>query len=182
MARNGSLVITGLRGPVAPVVVMMGVAGTGKSAVGSAFAEATGWAFLDADDFHPEANLRKMRSGVPLTDADRWPWLEDLSQLLRDHQGRGERCVLACSALKQSYRALLEEAAPSARWFHLHGPSDLIASRLRSRSGHFMGAEMLQSQLRDLEPPSRATRLDIRLSVEELLQCMIKALAEPAEI
>lgn len=182
MARNGSLVITGLRGPVAPVVVMMGVAGTGKSVVGSALAEATGWAFLDADDFHPETNLRKMRSGVPLTDADRWPWLEDLSQLLRDYQGRGERCVLACSALKQSYRALLEEAAPSARWFHLHGPSDLIESRLRSRSGHFMGAEMLQSQLRDLELPSRATRLDIRLSVEELLQCVIKALAEPAEI
>ena len=136
MARNGSLVITGLREPVAPVVVMMGVAGTGKSAVGSAFAEATGWAFLDADDFHPEANLRKMRSGVPLTDADRWPWLEDLSQVLRDHQGRGERCVLACSALKQSYRALLEEAAPSARWFHLHGPSDLnrVAAPVSFRS------------------------------------------------
>ena len=173
---------TELKGVGAPVVVMMGVAGTGKSSVGSALAGATGWAFLDADDFHPEENLQKMRSGMPLTDADRWPWLESLCQALKMHRARGEGCVLACSALKQSYRALLEEAAPSARWFHLHGPTDLIASRLRSRSGHFMGAEMLQSQLKDLEPPSRATRLDIRLSVEQLVQCVIKVLAEPAEI
>ena len=89
-----------LREPVAPVVVMMGVAGTGKSAVGSALAEATGWAFLDADDFHPEANLKKCEAECRSTDADRWPWLEDLSQLLREHQGRGERCVFACSALE----------------------------------------------------------------------------------
>ena len=171
---------TELIGLGAPVVVLMGVAGTGKSALGSALAEALGWAFLDADDFHPQANLRKMRSGVPLTDADRWPWLKDLSQLLRDHQGRGEGCVLACSALKRSYRVLLDEAAPSAHWFHLHGPSDLIESRLRTRAGHFMSADMLQSQLQDLEPPSRAIRLDIRLSVEELLQCVIEKLARAA--
>ena len=166
----------------APVVVMMGVAGTGKSSVGSALAGAMGWAFLDADDFHPEENLQKMRSGMPLTDADRWPWLESLCQALKMHRARGEGCVLACSALKQSYRALLEEAAPSARWFHLHGPTDLIESRLRARLGHFMGAEMLQSQLRDLESPSHVVRLDIRLSIEELLERVIKALAEPAEI
>ena len=149
--------------------------------MGSALAEAAGWRFSTLMISIP-GKSQKNAKRRPLTDADRWPWLEDLSQLLRDHQGRGERCVLACSALKQSHRVLLEEAAPSAHWFHLHGPSDLIESRLRSRSGHFMGAEMLQSQLRDLELPSRATRLDIRLSVEELLQCVIKALAEPAEI
>ena len=156
----------------APVVVMMGVAGTGKSTVGRALADATGWVFLDADDFHPEENLQKMRSGVPLTDVDRWPWLRELSEVLRTYQAKGEGCILACSALKQSYRTLLEDAAPSAYWFFLNGPPDLIESRLRLRSDHYMRADMLQSQIRDLEPPSRAVYLDIRQSVEELLHCV----------
>ena len=155
-----------------PVIVMMGVAGTGKSTVGRALADATGWVFLDADDFHSEENLQKMRRGVPLTDVDRWPWLRELSEKLRTYQAKGEGCILACSALKQSYRTLLEDAAPGAYWFFLNGPTDLIESRLRLRSDHYMRADMLQSQIRDLEQPSRAIYLDIRQSVEELLHCV----------
>lgn len=145
------------------VIVVMGVSGVGKTTVGSALAASLGWRFDDADAFHPPANVEKMRHGIPLDDADRAPWLAAMRDHLAAHLRASSPVVLACSALRQSYRdALVPAAAPAGviRFVHLEAPPEVLRERLATRSGHFMPASLLASQLATLEPPSDAPRID----------------------
>ena len=132
--------------------VVMGVAGAGKTVVGGHLAEQTGGRFIDADDLHPETNVEKMRTGQPLTDADRWPWLTTVGQTLSDQPGL---TIAACSALKKSYRAAITKAAGEPVLFvHLDGPKSLIAARMQERTGHFMPTSLLDSQFATLQQPT----------------------------
>lgn len=131
------------------VVVIMGVSGTGKTVVGSAIAARTGWPFAEGDDFHPEANKAKMASGQPLTDEDRWPWLRDIAGWIGEHP---DGAIVACSALRRTYRDLLREGHPHLRFIHLVAPDAELDSRLRARTDHYMPASLLHSQLDTLEP------------------------------
>ena len=135
-------------------LVLTGVAGAGKSTVGRALADRIGALLLDADDFHSEEGRRKMASGVPLDDADREPWIERLAVELARRAEAGERVVLACSALRRQHRARLVSAAPDVRVVHLEVGADELARRLAARTDHFMPAELLASQLEDLEHPT----------------------------
>ena len=136
------------------IVIIFGVSGAGKTTVGRLLARELGWRFIEADDFHPPANIEKMRSGHPLTDQDRWPWLERLRQQIERSLAAGENAVLACSALKRAYRDRLR-VAEAVKFVFLHGDYALIEKQLRSRHGHFMNAALLQSQFDDLEEPQQ---------------------------
>jgi gluconokinase len=138
----------------------MGVSGSGKSVVGQALAADLGWPFFDGDDFHPEANVAKMASGVPLTDVDRWPWLDRLAAEMAAIDGRGDNAVLACSALRQAYRDRISRAG-NVRFVHLSGDHDTIAARLAARTHHYMPPTLLASQLATLEPPQDAIVVDV---------------------
>jgi len=146
------------------VVVLMGVCGCGKTTVGRMLAGELGWPFLDADDFHPEANVAKMRAGTALTDDDRWPWLDRLAAEMAAINGRGAHAVLACSALKQAYRDRLARAG-DVRFVYMKGDRATIAPRLAARPGHYMPASLLDSQLATLEEPVGATVVDIRVPI-----------------
>ena len=154
----------------------MGVTGCGKTRVGAMLAEACGWVFHDADDFHPAENVAKMQSGVALTDADRWPWLARLNALLLDCERQGRGIVLACSALKQAYRDQLTRGCTTARFVLLDGDIELIRSRLAARQGHYMNPKLLDSQVAILERPQDALRLDVAASPAALVQSMRKRL------
>lgn len=138
------------------ILVVMGVAGAGKSTVGQLLAEALGFDFAEGDDFHPPANVEKMRSGVPLDDADRWPWLDRLAGRIDDWRAEGRDTVLTCSALKRAYRAHLIGGRGDVRLVFLRGAPELIARRLAERRGHYMPAGLLASQFAALEPPGPA--------------------------
>jgi gluconokinase len=143
------------------IVILMGVSGAGKTTVGRRLAEDLQWKLLDADDFHPPANIEKMSRGVPLEDADRWPWLDRLNAMVRESDSRGESVLLACSALKTRYRDRLAAGCARVSWVYLKGDFDLIESRLKARKGHYMKAGLLQSQFAALEEPSDALVADI---------------------
>jgi gluconokinase len=151
--------------------LVMGVAGCGKSTIACLLAGKLGWSFFDADDFHPPENIVKMKSGIPLTDEDRQPWLQRLSKLLRHEIAAGRHPVLACSALRQSYRDTLLVGTKGIRIVYLRGDKDLIASRMRNRSDHFMPTELLDSQLATLEEPEgpEVVPVDLSLSPEEIV-------------
>jgi gluconokinase len=138
------------------IVVVMGVTGAGKTTVGRLLAERLGGVFLDADDFHPAENVEKMRAGRPLTDDDRWPWLARLNEVLAVRARRGESVVLACSALKRSYREALARDVAGLRIVYLRGTRELLADRLAARKGHYMNPALLDSQLETLEEPADA--------------------------
>jgi len=146
----------------------MGVTGVGKTTVGTLLAQQLGWEFLDADDFHPEANLAKMRRGVPLNDEDRRPWLETLHAELTKRQGKGENVVLACSALKEEYRKTLA-AGLRVSFVYLKGNTSLIAERLRERRGHFADDRILSGQFADLEEPDDALVIDVGVTPQEIV-------------
>jgi gluconokinase len=135
------------------VIVLMGVSGSGKTTVGVPLAQALGGEFVEGDDYHPPANIAKMRQGIPLDDADRRPWLETLSAEIGRWLAAGRTVVLACSALKRSYRAILRGGRPGVRFVHLTGSAPLIRARLAERRGHYMPASLLDSQLAALEEP-----------------------------
>jgi gluconokinase len=158
------------------IVVLMGVSGSGKTAVGELLALALRWRFLDADDHHPAANVEKMRAGTPLTDADRWPWLDRLNQLLREHQAAGQDVILACSALRQVYRERLARGLRDVRWVHLKGSFEQIASRLAARKHRYMPASLLRSQFDTLEDPTDALEVDISDPPELLAQRIAEGL------
>ncbi len=158
------------------IVVVMGVTGCGKTTVGGALGEHLGWPFLDADDFHPDENVAKMASGTPLTDEDRWPWLDRVADVLRASEAKGESVVLACSALKAAYRDRLA-AAGDVRFVHLRGDQSVIAARLAVRQHKYMPASLLASQYATLEAPRDAVDVDIRLPVEAQLDAICRALA-----
>ena len=134
------------------VVIIFGVSGAGKTMIGKLLAERLCWRFYEADDFHSCANVDKMRKGVPLTDEDRWPWLQSLRGQIKLSLAAGENAVLACSALKQKYRERLR-VSDEVKLVFLHGDYALIADQLRHRRGHFMDRGLLQSQFADLEEP-----------------------------
>jgi gluconokinase len=157
------------------IVIVMGVVGAGKTTVGKLLAQRLRWQFADADDFHPQANVEKIRRGIPLSDVDRRPWLERLRAFLEDCSARRCNLVLACSALKRSYRQALE-VSPEVKFVHLKGISDLIAERLRARHGHFADEHILASQLADLEAPEDATVVDIDQPPEAIVDQIQKAL------
>ncbi len=164
--------------PSSGAIVVMGVCGTGKSTVGQQLAATLGWTYVDADDHHPAANVAKMRSGTPLDDDDRAPWLDRLRELLVDHAARREGVVLACSALKAAYRDRLTPRDPPPLWVYLHGTRDLLAQRLGARAGHYMPAALLDSQLATLEPPPPATALwcDVADRPETIVQDVLARL------
>ena len=159
-----------LVGPVSKslVIVVMGVSGSGKTTVGRALARAVGGRFFDADDFHAAGSIDKMRRGIPLTDAEREPWLGALRARIDAWLEDGGITVLACSALTARARRLLGTDRQAVRLVYLHGPAELVAERMRRRD-HFMRPELLTSQLAALEPPHDTLGLDIALPVDELV-------------
>jgi gluconokinase len=158
------------------IVIIMGVCGCGKTTVGQALANRLGWQFFDADDFHPPVNVAKMATGVALTDEDRAPWLDRLAAEMRAVSRNGRHAVLACSALKESYRQRiargLQEPGPDGdggaefRIVYLKGDAKTIEPRLALRSGHFMPSSLLASQFAALEEPDDAMVIDIRQTTE----------------
>ena len=139
------------------ILIIMGVSGCGKSTIGQLLAARLDYSFLDADEFHPPANVAKMAAGSPLTDADRLPWL----QLLNEKLGAQKNAVLACSALKESYRRILSKDLDDCRFVHLCGSIELIRARLADRKHRYMPASLLESQFAALEPPEGAIEVDI---------------------
>jgi gluconokinase len=159
------------------IVLLMGVSGCGKTEVGRALALRLGVSFFDADDFHPRANLAKMVLGRPLDDADRLPWLGTLRGMIEGWLSVGAAAVLACSALKHAYRNLLIHPGEPICLVHLHGPYDLLLSRMQARKSHFFKPEMLRSQFDALEAPGpdeRAIRLDVAEPVEALVERLMQ--------
>jgi gluconokinase len=154
------------------VVVIFGVSGAGKTTIGKALARELGWKFSDADDFHPQCNVEKMQSGVPLTDEDRQPWLESLRQLIKKSLTASEEMVLACSALKKKYRDRLK-VSDEVKFIFLRGDRERIAKQLGQRRGHFMNPDLLERQFADLEEPSpseNATAVELGKSPAELVE------------
>jgi gluconokinase len=152
------------------IIVLMGVSGSGKSTVGRVLADQLGWTFVEADDYHPAANVEKMRGGTPLDDADRRPWLAALRERIADACRNGEDVVLACSALKHRYQDYLEQDdPPCVRYVYLAGSPELIRERLDARTGHFMDPGLLGSQFEILEPPADALRVDVTAPPEQIV-------------
>lgn len=158
-------------------MVIMGVAGCGKSSVGAALAAAIGASYADGDDLHPAANITKMTRGEPLTDQDRWPWLAAVGQAL----ARGDHRIIGCSALKRSYRdKITAEAGGPVTFIHLDGTYALIKARMDARTGHFMPPSLLVSQFATLEPPGAdedAVRVDIDQSMAGIVTDIVRLLA-----
>jgi gluconokinase len=150
------------------IVIVMGVVGAGKTTVGRLLAEQLGWECADADDFHPRSSVEKIRHGIALSDDDRKPWLEALREAITRWIAEGRSAVLACSALKRSYRQELQ-TGPQVRFVYLRGSADLIAERLRSRKGHFANEQILASQLADLEEPAAAPTFDIAATPQQIV-------------
>ncbi len=151
----------------------MGVAGCGKTIIGSKLARSLGVLFLDADDFHPEANLKKMSSGTPLDDSDRIPWLEILREELRSNRG----CVLACSALKQNYRSMLEDVDRDTVFIMLDITKETARRRLLSRANHFMPETLIDSQFDSLERPTDALVVDAEAPVNSVLDVILRKIS-----
>jgi carbohydrate kinase (thermoresistant glucokinase family) len=144
--------------PEARAIVVMGVSGVGKTTVAEVLAKRLDWTFCDGDQFHPRANVEKMRSGTPLTDEDRWPWLRAVAAEIDRHRGAHRGFVVACSALKRAYRKILMEDRADVRLVYLEGNHDLIMSRLAHRQGHYFPAKLLDSQFATLEKPDVSER------------------------
>src|SRR6186713_1588100 len=157
-----------------PLVVVMGVSGSGKSTVGAALAQRLRVPFADADDFHPPANIAKMTAGEALNDDDRFPWLEAIGEWLAGHCGTGG--VMSCSALKRKYRDQLRSHCPDVEFLHLSGTPEVIAKRQASRPGHFMPASLLTSQFDTLEPladDERGNTIDVDQSIDSIVEIYV---------
>ncbi|TYA74386.1 gluconokinase [Seonamhaeicola marinus] len=155
------------------IIIVMGVCGSGKTAIGKALSERLGLPFFDGDDFHPQENLDKMTNSVPLNDNDRQPWLLKLSKNLKEWQN-STGAILACSALKESYRQVLNTDLRNVFWIVLQGDFDVIIKRMLSRSNHYMKSEMLQSQFDVLEIPNYGFHVSIEKSIEEISNSIIE--------
>ena len=164
-------------------LVVMGVSGSGKSTVADRLAARLGWRYEDGDKFHPPANVAKMSAGHPLTDEDRWPWLQAIAHEIDRLSAAGQRAVIACSALKRSYRDILVHGRDDVRIVFLSGTQDLIAERLAARKGHFMPPDLLASQFKTLEPPQPGERpitVSIDAPVETIVDDIIGQLKVPS--
>ncbi len=158
------------------IVIVMGVVGSGKTTVGRLLADQLGWEFSDADDFHPCLNVEKIRQGIGLNDQDRRPWLQALHQAIARWIGEDKNVVLACSALKRSYRQELE-VGPEVRFVYLKGSAELIAERLCVRKGHYANAQILASQFADLEEPDGALTVAISATPSQIVAEIRKKLS-----
>jgi carbohydrate kinase (thermoresistant glucokinase family) len=162
----------------------MGVSGSGKTTVGALLAGRLRWRYAEADDFHQPSNVEKMAAGHPLTDEDRWPWLQAIGRWIDERRTAHEPGVVTCSALKRAYRDVLRGDRPEVRVVYLEGDRDLIAKRLVARHGHFFTASMLDSQFADLEPPQPDEQV-LTISVDgtpaEVVQAIIDGLHLPAD-
>lgn len=161
------------------VLIVMGVAGTGKSTLARALADALNWPFQEGDDLHSPSNITKMAAGQPLTDEDRAPWLQAVRSRILGLEAVGQSGIVTCSALKRQYRDLLSGQSKQVAFIALEGDEDLLRSRLRHRAGHFMPDSLLDSQLADYEPPQpdeKAIMVRIERTVEEQVACVIRAL------
>ena len=156
------------------VLVIMGVVGSGKTTVGTLLAQKLGWQFADADDFHPDENIRKMSQGIPLTDADRGPWLAAMRGAIEQWHNKRKSVVLACSALKHSYREELRAA--DVHFVYLKGDVELIGRRLHARRGHFATDSILESQFADLEEPRDALAVRIAQTPDAIVTEIIDKL------
>jgi gluconokinase len=150
------------------ILVVMGVVGSGKTTIGHLLAQELGWQFFDADDFHPQANLEKISDGIPLTDEDRAPWLARLREEISKWIAQRSDAILACSALKRSYRVELA-VGPEVRFVYLKGSPAVIDARLRARHGHFADDRILASQFADLEEPEHALTVDIDSTPQQIV-------------
>jgi gluconokinase len=160
-------------------LVVMGVSGSGKSTIADALAKRLDWRFEDGDKFHPASNVAKMSAGQPLTDEDRWPWLQAIADEIDRLCGKGQRAVVACSALKRAYRNVLVHGRDDVRIVFLDGTEALIAGRLAARRGHFMPPGLLASQFKTLEPPTadeRPVTVSIDATVEAIVDDIIRQL------
>jgi ribose 5-phosphate isomerase A len=168
-----------------PILVIMGVSGVGKSAVAHELAARLGWPFEEGDALHPKANVAKMHAGIPLTDADRQPWLERVAAWIDDQRARKQPGIITCSALKRSYRQIIIGDRPEARLIYLRGRRDLIAQRLAGRCGHFMPATLLQSQIDTLEEPDPSEDpliVDIEPPASRIAEEIIRLLGASATV
>lgn len=156
--------------------VIMGVSGTGKSTVGKLLAEYTGWDFYDADDFHSAANIDKLKRGIALSDRDRLPWLEQLQQLIAEHDQSDRPGILACSALKCQYRQILSRDNLGVTFIYLRGDYQAVQTRIQQRQGHFMNSDLLRSQFAVLEEPEAALIIDISATPKEIVAKILKSL------
>lgn len=169
--------------PAAPIVVIMGVAGSGKTTVAALLAGHLGWQYAEADDFHSAANVAKMSAGQPLTDEDRWPWLAAIAAWIDARRAAHQPGVVTCSALKRRYREVLSDGRPEVRIVFLDGDPDVIGRRITARHGHYMKPEMLASQFNDLErpePDEQVTTIEVRGTPAEVVDHVIEALGLPA--
>ncbi|MFG2057522.1 gluconokinase [Micromonospora sp. NPDC048930] len=176
--------MTGERPPTRHVVVM-GVSGAGKTTVARGVAEVTGLRFAEADEFHSAANVAQMRSGIPLDDAQRWPWLRALAAWMADRHAEGVSTILACSALKRAYRDVLRQGLPDVEFVHLDGTAELIRDRMTRRAGHYMPASLLDSQraiLEPLEPDESGIVLEVAASPDELVAAAVGRLGLPRRV
>ncbi len=154
-------------------LVVMGVSGTGKSTVAKALQERLGWLFAEGDDLHPASNVAKMAAGIPLEDADRWPWLDAISAWTGEQAAAGQSTIVTCSALRRVYRDRLRAAATGTVFVHLAGSPELLAERMAGRKGHFMPTSLLASQLATLEPlqaDERGIVVDVAGTVDAMVQ------------
>ena len=154
------------------IVLVMGVSGSGKNAIGEPLAQRLGWKFIDGDDYHPPENVRKMAAGIPLQDEDRWPWLDRLNAVLR----KEKQAVLACSALKEAYRRRLLAGIEKHAIVYLHGSFELIRDRVAHRKHRYMPASLLRSQFDTLEPPTDAIDVDVAQDVESSVKTIVERL------
>jgi gluconokinase len=158
------------------IIILMGVSGVGKTTIGRALAQELQWHFAEGDDYHSAANKAKMHAGIPLTDEDRAPWLQSLRSAITGWLAAGENVVLACSALKASYREILQ-VSPEVKFVYLRGSYELIAQRLASRHGHYMNADLLGGQFETLEEPEDAVTIDVGPPVPQIVKEIRAALA-----
>ena len=159
------------------IILIMGVSGSGKTTVGKKLAEFLGWEFADADDFHPPKNIEKMKQGIALNDADRFPWLQKIQDEIKRNLQENTNLVLTCSALKASYREMLLVNEESVKLVYLKGSFELIEERLEARENHFMKAGLLESQFETLEEPNDAIIVDISQSVDNIVQEIAKSVS-----
>lgn len=158
-------------------LVVMGVSSSGKSSIGKALADRLGWRFADGDDFHPPANVEKQRAGQPLTDEDRWPWLQSIADEIDRFTAEGGRLVVACSALKRVYRDILVHNRPDIRIIYPDGSRELIAERMAARKNHFMPQSLLESQFKTLEVPGLDER-PITVSIDDDIGGIVDAIVK----
>lgn len=164
------------------ILIAMGVSGAGKTRIGELLAERIGCTFTDGDAFHSAANKEKMHHGIPLTDDDRWPWLQSIRAAIEEKQRAGETAVFTCSSLKRSYRDVLRGKDADVRFVYLHGTVEVLSERLKTRTGHFFDPSLLKSQLDTLEVPGEdeAVQVSIDQTPEQMVNEVLAKLKLPA--